>query len=39
MSWSGILGKAAVGLGAVAVPAVFRGRRSGTGVSGSRYLR
>ena len=23
MSWSGILGKAAVGLGAVAVPAVF----------------
>ena len=39
MSWSGILGKTAVRLGAVAVPNV-RGRRSRTGVSRSRwYLR
>jgi hypothetical protein len=38
MTWSGILGQTAAGLGAVAVPAV-RGCGSGAGVSRSRYLR
>ena len=39
MTWSGILGKTAAGLGAVAVPMVFVVAGAGTGVSRSRYLR
>ena len=39
MSWSGILGKTAAGLGAVAVPVVFAVAGAGHASSRSRYLR